>query len=329
MTNDRRMTTDRFFGGVDGRLDNLQTMLAYVLEEEPSQAGLWTWLKMNTSAGSDSTIETYLQFIRSISLLERRDDRYVTTDQGEAYAESGDPELIFQTLTEYVKGFETILQAIEKGYRSPEDIQDQLREQYPDYSLPLSIVGRHLEWLEAVGAIEEYDEQYVLTEFGRAKVNEFDSRHWLPSPTSSKWSGNSNTPQESVSDSTNLDTLRQRAEHDATDSVSRTTHEREVVEYERSTEIRQYVLRRATGVCEGCEEPAPFISRSGKPYLQAHHIHELSDGGPDTPDTVIALCPNCHYRVHHGQDGAAYNRELAHTLAVIEDIPVDEILKND
>jgi len=81
--------------------------------------------------------------------------------------------------------------------------------------------------------------------------------------------------------------------------------------YVTSSLVRQYALREADGVCGGCGEPAPFETADGDPYLEVHHITRRSDDGPDHPDNVIALCPNCHRRVHHGQDGEAFNEELA------------------
>lgn len=106
--------------------------------------------------------------------------------------------------------------------------------------------------------------------------------------------------------------LRNDAEESAVEEVPEgtTVSDNGTAEYTRSQAIRKYVMARADGSCEGCGEPAPFTSKTGNPYLHAHHIHELSNGGSDTPDTVIALCPNCHYRVHHGDDGDEYNQEL-------------------
>lgn len=112
--------------------------------------------------------------------------------------------------------------------------------------------------------------------------------------------------------------LRKQAEEAATEEVPQGTarSQQSKPEYTRSPEVKGYVKARADGTCEGCGEPAPFTSTTGEPYLHVHHIHELSDGGSDTPDTVIALCPNCHYRVHHGEDGDDYNDEL---LAVVKE----------
>lgn len=119
---------------------------------------------------------------------------------------------------------------------------------------------------------------------------------------------------------TDLDELREEAEKSAVEQVPKgtSTTRDQTPEYTRSSKIRQYVKARANGYCEGCGDPAPFTSRTGDPYLHAHHIHELNDGGSDTPDTVIALCPNCHYRVHHGEDGGEYNQELLEVVQGLE-----------
>jgi len=103
----------------------------------------------------------------------------------------------------------------------------------------------------------------------------------------------------------------------------------ETTNYSRSTVVKEYVLDRADGVCEGCGEPAPFLNSDGDPYLEAHHIHELSEGGADTPETVMALCPNCHYKVHYGQNGDEYNQTLAQRLSDIENTSVDCILERE
>jgi 5-methylcytosine-specific restriction enzyme A len=78
--------------------------------------------------------------------------------------------------------------------------------------------------------------------------------------------------------------------------------------YQRSGDVRNYVLARAQGKCEGCNAPAPFLRTDGTPYLEPHHLRRISDGGPDHPAHVIALCPNCHRRVHAGADGHPYKR---------------------
>lgn len=90
--------------------------------------------------------------------------------------------------------------------------------------------------------------------------------------------------------------------------------------YERARDVKAYVLARASGACEGCDQPAPFQRKDGTPYLEPHHLYRVSDGGPDHPAHVIALCPTCHRRVHHGADGSDYNSVLIAGMAKIEKV---------
>ncbi len=53
--------------------------------------------------------------------------------------------------------------------------------------------------------------------------------------------------------------------------------------YYRSQAIKLYAIKRSNGHCEACNDPAPFNIKSG-PFLECHHLHRVSDGGPDHPE---------------------------------------------
>ena len=75
----------------------------------------------------------------------------------------------------------------------------------------------------------------------------------------------------------------------------------QTISYKRSPDVVAEVLRLANNKCENCLQDAPFNRKSDNtPYLEVHHIKFLSDGGEDTIENAIALCPNCHRNVHHG-----------------------------
>jgi 5-methylcytosine-specific restriction enzyme A len=78
----------------------------------------------------------------------------------------------------------------------------------------------------------------------------------------------------------------------------------------RAEAIRVFARRRAAGVCEACACPAPFNDIDGRPFLEVHHIDRLSDGGPDDPERVAAICPNCHRNIHFGKLGSKINEVL-------------------
>ncbi|MBX3118017.1 MAG: HNH endonuclease [Fimbriimonadaceae bacterium] len=88
--------------------------------------------------------------------------------------------------------------------------------------------------------------------------------------------------------------------------------------FQRENAIRQYALERAAGICEACNQPAPFTSVQGYPFLEVHHLSNLADGGPDVPDGVAAVCPNCHRRCHYGQDATEYNSKLVEKITAKE-----------
>lgn len=116
--------------------------------------------------------------------------------------------------------------------------------------------------------------------------------------------------------------LRKIAEQDGSETTTTTTTT--TTQYDRSAAVKAYARERADGVCESCGKDAPFTSRTGEPYLEVHHVFEVSDEGPDKPNAVIALCPTCHRRVHYGEDGNKYNYQLINTLNDIEsDLDLD------
>jgi hypothetical protein len=68
----------------------------------------------------------------------------------------------------------------------------------------------------------------------------------------------------------------------------------------RNPYVIEAALRRADGICGDCNV-VPFKSKcTGLPYLEVHHIQPLSEGGSDSLENTVALCPNCHKRRHFG-----------------------------
>jgi len=80
--------------------------------------------------------------------------------------------------------------------------------------------------------------------------------------------------------------------------------------FRRNPDVTASVLIRAKGKCEQCGKPAPFIrTADGTPYLEIHHKIMLAEGGEDTLDNAMAVCPNCHRELHFGiPSGSAYTQ---------------------
>lgn len=71
---------------------------------------------------------------------------------------------------------------------------------------------------------------------------------------------------------------------------------------QRSDKVRDIVKERAKGICQLCSKPAPFFGKNGEPFLECHHVVWLSRGGADEINNAVALCPNCHRKMHNLDD---------------------------
>ena len=91
---------------------------------------------------------------------------------------------------------------------------------------------------------------------------------------------------------------RQLARRSAISKVDKTPKTTETTVYYRDPYLKEIVKRIAEGKCQYCGNDAPFIDKNGVPYLEEHHVKRLADGGTDTIDNVVAICPNCHRRMH-------------------------------
>jgi 5-methylcytosine-specific restriction protein A len=91
------------------------------------------------------------------------------------------------------------------------------------------------------------------------------------------------------------DDITARAELRSRPASSRVTT---ATTYVRDEYVAEYARRRANGLCDLCRQPAPFADRNGQPHLESHHIVWLARGGDDSISNTVALCPNCHRKMH-------------------------------
>ncbi len=93
-----------------------------------------------------------------------------------------------------------------------------------------------------------------------------------------------------------IEELKQIAQGQSTKSPKQVTST--VVQTVRDPYIAEYAKKRAKGICQLCGNKAPFNRANGEPYLESHHIIWLSKGGADSVENTVALCPNCHKKMH-------------------------------
>ncbi|MDD3266604.1 MAG: HNH endonuclease signature motif containing protein [Burkholderiales bacterium] len=79
--------------------------------------------------------------------------------------------------------------------------------------------------------------------------------------------------------------------------------------YYRNVVLSEFVKRIANGVCQLCNQFAPFYINS-VPYLESHHVIWLSRSGSDSIDNLVAICPNCHKKMHYVEDSCDLDKLL-------------------
>ena len=93
---------------------------------------------------------------------------------------------------------------------------------------------------------------------------------------------------------------------------------RQTTSFVRDPRVKAWVLDNAGDKCEACDKPAPFVTESGRPFLEVHHVLPLADGGSDTVRNVVAICPNCHRAFHHAEDADNRSRNILKKLGRLE-----------
>lgn len=79
-----------------------------------------------------------------------------------------------------------------------------------------------------------------------------------------------------------------------------------VMKYQRDPSIAQKALRLSGYVCEADHNHITFISVTGKPFVECHHLIPVSLqqrfplASLDVEENIVTLCPNCHRHVHLG-----------------------------
>jgi MoxR-like ATPase len=167
MANERRMTADRFYGGVTDRLDNLRSMLVYISDNNPSKDQLAGWVIDNTKADSRDAIGHHLNFLNAIEIIDLEESNCTLGNYGELWLEDENPMTLYRALNSGVKGFDLVLENLNEGPMTDEEIMDLLVNEYEEANMTKSGPAvRHREWLQVLGFVDRRDDLNYITSDG-------------------------------------------------------------------------------------------------------------------------------------------------------------------
>ena len=162
-------------------------------------------------------------------------------------------------------------------------------------SLALEALRQHIAYREQSGVSQKANRRILATQEARVLRLRLDD-HKEPVHLADIHAAFEKQVELSIRDSRDTRQTRLAAAPQTPVRIART-----VYVFERNPDVVAEVLLRAKGVCERCAEKAPFLRRKdGSPYLEVHHNTPLAQGGEDTVENAVALCPNCHRCQHHG-----------------------------
>jgi len=173
MSDGRRFTTDRFYGGVSNRLENLRSMLQYVRAESPSRGSLTEWVIRNTRAGSEQAVNRHLAFLESIGVLKLSEPSCELKEYGRRWLNEDDPETLYEALSSGVKGFDVVLEALRDDPMTDEEIMNRLVGEFDEMEMATPGPAiRHREWLQVLELVDRRDGVNRITARGRRLIED-------------------------------------------------------------------------------------------------------------------------------------------------------------
>jgi len=284
MSDNRRMTTDRFYGGVTSRLQNLRSMLNFIRDENPSRDELTEWVINNTRANSADAVSHHLTFLDAIEVLQLSTNECEVENYGEQWLQNDDPKALYEALNSGVKGFDIIIESLRDGPMTDEDIMNLLVREFTEAEMSTpGPAARHREWLQVLGYVEREDGLNQLTSSGQELVSE-DNQYT-----------NTNVPESEIKEEVIDIQEAVKSEPNLTETDTEYTENRRRVRDAAFTELVREAYDEQCAVC-GSDRESP----DGNPEVEAAHIYPKHLGGSDDLRNGIALCKLHHWAFDTG-----------------------------
>ena len=146
---------------------------------------------------------------------------------------------------------------------------------------------------------------FVSNTTGALTIGELDAQRWALSQGVQAQANNLDSLLPSFIDEDDAGYLQKVIDYE---SAPKATVTSQTTKHHRNPLIASNALQRASYNCEVDEKHSTFISKSGKPFVEAHHLIPISATARlglnlDFEENILSLCPNCHRAIHHSELG--------------------------
>lgn len=198
-------------------------------------------------------------------------------------------------------------------------IMELSKDDDQDREIPIKVANKYSDvkftvLLTQLGIVNEEEKKYYLSDYIKEnyynKIKNLSIYNKEPSLILTL-----NTTEDDFSDDINQQTVFTSFTYDITNPKFYAQNNRKpvpirrgnIIRYKTNPRIAKTALSIANYTCLINKEHTTFISKLGKPYMEAHHLIPMAfqkdfSINIDRVENIVSLCPICHSAVHLGND---------------------------
>ncbi len=188
MPTDRLRSIVPMFGGGTRYVATLDAVLEFVEAHHPTTDELVGWHRGSFArVSSRESIMRRVSYLQQVGFLHQTDDRWLLGDAGREYVAQGDVGTLLRIMCDRNVGLRSLLYALSAGPMTLGEVSDQQLDTHPELGWSrgeTDMAKQRVNWLRSMGFVEERGDAYVLTDEGRAFVEdavaEWRDSDWTP-----------------------------------------------------------------------------------------------------------------------------------------------------
>jgi putative restriction endonuclease len=163
------------FGGATQYVESLNAILEYIETNQPTTDDLVGWHRGTfENVSSRDSILRRVDYLEDVGFIQQHEGRWVLGPKGEEYASDFEMSTLIRIMCERNLGLRSLLYELSVGSMTIDEISDQQLDTHADLGWTRGETDMALQranWLRSMGLVRKRDEDYELTDDGRAFID--------------------------------------------------------------------------------------------------------------------------------------------------------------